>query len=362
MATNEFLPFAIGAGANVLDQSDYAELGALSVGFAPGLAYSDQLNKVWRQATFPGAGLSQFMVNELDEDVQDNGDLPTYVDQLTRAIQAAAPREKLTGPYTVFVSLAGSDSSGDGSAGNPFLTLQHAWNFVIGSFDFSGQTVTIQLTDGTYNAGLVAAGAAIGGTATASVIITGNASNSANVVISVTGADGIVASNGAGVIVQNLTVRSTAVGSSGGAALAATWGGFLGFRNVIFGASTFYHVFATQGGNIQAINNYSITGGAEVHMSILGGAFGQMSATGGGAVAVVITLTGNPNFSVGFVQASSNGTIYAPLCNFVGTATGPRYQAVAGGVIDTEGANNGNPANYFPGSAVGTLVNGGILN
>lgn len=52
MATNDFLPFAVGGSANVLPQSSYAALtSVLQNGFSSGLAKSVQLNKVWRRSS-----------------------------------------------------------------------------------------------------------------------------------------------------------------------------------------------------------------------------------------------------------------------------------------------------------------------
>ena len=44
-------------------------------GFTAGIALSAKLNKVWRQASFVGAGLAQFMMERTNADVIDDGDL-----------------------------------------------------------------------------------------------------------------------------------------------------------------------------------------------------------------------------------------------------------------------------------------------
>jgi hypothetical protein len=89
---NDFLPFAIGVGANVLDQTDYVAAQATwgGTGFETGTAISDQLNKVWRQSSFVTAAIAAFMANTLDVNILDDGDLAEFVTNFTDAVQAAA--------------------------------------------------------------------------------------------------------------------------------------------------------------------------------------------------------------------------------------------------------------------------------
>ncbi|MBN3822363.1 hypothetical protein G3O00_01865 [Burkholderia sp. Ac-20384] len=70
---NDFLAFAVGAGANVMGQADYAASTALSKGFVAGTARSNLLNKVWRQSSIMGAVLAQFIVARTNQPVIDDG-------------------------------------------------------------------------------------------------------------------------------------------------------------------------------------------------------------------------------------------------------------------------------------------------
>lgn len=90
MPVNDFLPFATAGGANVLNQSSWASLPALSTGFTSGPAVSLQFNKAFRQGIFGTAALAQLIVNELSIDVFDDGDLTGFVTHLTAAIAAAS--------------------------------------------------------------------------------------------------------------------------------------------------------------------------------------------------------------------------------------------------------------------------------
>jgi hypothetical protein len=90
MAVNDFLPFAAVAGANVQSQNDYQAASSTQLGFVRGLAYAAQANKVWRQASFVTSAVTQFVSDELNVDVRDDGNRQLLVDKLKSAIQRAS--------------------------------------------------------------------------------------------------------------------------------------------------------------------------------------------------------------------------------------------------------------------------------
>lgn len=87
MATNDFLPFGTGAGANVLDQAAYAALAARLNGFQAGVASSEQVNKAIRQAAFMAAMVGQFTA-DYGGDARDDGDLATLEANFKAALAA----------------------------------------------------------------------------------------------------------------------------------------------------------------------------------------------------------------------------------------------------------------------------------
>ena len=87
MATNNFKPFAVGAGANVTAQADYEALAALVSGFTAGKASSAQVNKALRQSTVLASVLAQFIANTTGKDVLDNGDTTTLLNNLITALK-----------------------------------------------------------------------------------------------------------------------------------------------------------------------------------------------------------------------------------------------------------------------------------
>ncbi|UXZ62353.1 hypothetical protein NUJ28_06440 [Burkholderia multivorans] len=88
MAINNFKPFAVGAGANVMTQADYEALAALLTGFQSGTAQSAQLNKVWRQSSIMAAVLGQFIADLTGQDAIDDGTTATLLANLKTAVQA----------------------------------------------------------------------------------------------------------------------------------------------------------------------------------------------------------------------------------------------------------------------------------
>ncbi|OMQ22259.1 tail fiber protein [Serratia oryzae] len=79
MAKNEFLPFGIGAGANVLTPADWSALPARGKGFASGAAKSKELNTVWRQSSVISSVVAQCIADSSGKDVLDNGDTSTLL-------------------------------------------------------------------------------------------------------------------------------------------------------------------------------------------------------------------------------------------------------------------------------------------
>src|SRR5262249_15614718 len=106
------------------------------------------------------------------------------IQALNRGFQNVV-RERLPAARTYYVRTDGSDTNSGlaNSAAGSFLTLQRAFNVISQTLDIGGQTVTIQVGDGTYTAGIdFSAGTAGGG----SIIVSGNLTTPANVVIGVT--------------------------------------------------------------------------------------------------------------------------------------------------------------------------------
>ncbi|MGM7764821.1 tail fiber protein [Yersinia enterocolitica] len=90
MAKNEILPFGIGVDANVLTPAEYEALAARIGGFSSGVAKSEQLNTVWRQAAFMASMLAQFIADNAEQDVIDDGKIAELQIKLESAIKSYA--------------------------------------------------------------------------------------------------------------------------------------------------------------------------------------------------------------------------------------------------------------------------------
>ncbi|QHM71265.1 tail fiber protein [Mixta intestinalis] len=122
MAKNEFLPFATADGANVLSGDEYQKLTARNNGFSAGVARSQELNTVWRQASVIAHVVAQFIANNSGQDIVDNGDsdsLLTYLeDALQGKINNTVPAASLTNAGIIRLSSA-TDSDDETMAATP---------------------------------------------------------------------------------------------------------------------------------------------------------------------------------------------------------------------------------------------------
>lgn len=83
---NQFLPLAIGSGANVLTPAAYAALSTLiQNGYQSGVAQSIQVNTTLRQATFVASAIAQIIAND-GVDALDDGNITGFVAKFIQAI------------------------------------------------------------------------------------------------------------------------------------------------------------------------------------------------------------------------------------------------------------------------------------
>lgn len=154
MATNDFLPFAGGAGANVIDQPTYAALTALLAnGFSSGTAQSAQLNKVWRQSSIAAAILAQFIVDSTGQNATDDGTTATLLANLKAAVRAQS------------LGLVGSMRNGKASVTAASASLAFTADQVVVAASLSGLNYVIPSFNKTVNLATTGAGGMDTGTA-----------------------------------------------------------------------------------------------------------------------------------------------------------------------------------------------------
>jgi len=92
-------------------------------------------------------------------------------------------RIKLQGNTTFYVATTGNDSTGDGSSGNPWATCTGAYHKLQSRYDLNGNTVTVNVADGTYTQGCSVSGPIVGQQGAGGLRFIGNLTNPALCVI-----------------------------------------------------------------------------------------------------------------------------------------------------------------------------------
>lgn len=281
--------------------------------------------------------------------------LALWARQITRLLQDGAianggqiaefSREVLGAARTYYVRTDGSDSNtglADSAAG-AFLTIQKGVDVVYGTLDLGGFDVTIQVRDGTF-ARAVVPFAQVG---KGNIVLQGNAATPANVVLTATAIGvntGVVdARNNAILFVRDFAAN---VATSGDCFLAANAAAIF-FQNIRFGAAAGHHIHARTEGRIEATGNYAITAGAATHLRAA--VAGLVSGT-----SFTVTLTGTPAFSTAFAVAIVDGGVSVNGNTYSGAATGKRFDASIGGVINSASLTD------LPGDVAGTVATGGV--
>lgn len=263
----------------------------------------------------------------------------------------ASIRERLTANRTYYVRTDGSDSN-DGltnASGGAFLTIQRAMDVISDTIDAAGYTITVQVGNGTYTTGVVIK-SVVGLANISDLIFQGNLGTPSSCILSMTAA---IAFNATGINIgcKIQGFKITGTGTSYG--LYAAKGGYINFQTMDFGSigTTGAHIYAIYNGStIEAVGNYSITGGGQRHWDV----------TSGGDIIITsrtITLTGTPAFTT-FAYSESYSKIICQGNTFTGSATGTRYIVNFCGYIYTNFAGS----NYLPGNAGGTSSNGGVYD
>ncbi len=117
-------------------------------------------------------------------------------DLITLGYLEANSRQVLSGNAIYHVATTGSDTTGDGSTGNPWKSIQYAVNWVQSHLDFAGNTVTIEVGDGIYTDPILLAGAPMGTTGPGQLVILGNNQDNTAVALHATGNDCIAVEAG----------------------------------------------------------------------------------------------------------------------------------------------------------------------
>ena len=256
-------------------------------------------------------------------------------------VDSSNQRITLGSDKTFYISTTGNDTTGNGTSGTPWATLNKAWTTLANSYDLNGNTATIQMADGTYT------GLNVTLPINGFVIINGNSVTPTNVVVSggSSSAIAVYGTNGpTNITVQNFQVLST----SQNGLFAENWGYIKIGVGMVFGTCGIAHIASDGTSQITVANGYTISGNAAYHWYCIYQSIIYINGK-------TITLTGTPAFSTAFAFSSECSTIDCASITFSGSATGSRYSASTNGVITTSGGGS----TYLPGNSSGTTSTGG---
>jgi hypothetical protein len=252
---------------------------------------------------------------------------------------------------TFFVNTStGNDSTGNGTAGAPWATLQYAYNWVQQHYASAGVVITFNC-NGTFTSGVSMGAPIVGATGSTSVVWTFTTGSS----ISATNSSCITVANGCQCTVQGtVTFSATGTSSGQGYGLLVSGVGYIATQGtgLIFGnCANAGMATIGAGANILVNASYVIGGSGISHLyANLGGNTALQPGVSG-------TVSGTPTFSSAFALASNEGIINCNGASFSGSATGQRYNSSTGAIIITAGGG----ASFFPGSVAGTVnLNGGV--
>ena len=256
---------------------------------------------------------------------------------------------------TFYVSASGSDSTGNGTSGAPFATIQHAAN-VATRLNVNGNVATINVSTGTYSSG----GANGGG----GVTVTGNPVGTMGIgslifttsggAVTINGNGHCFLSQGAFFTVQgNFVMNQVDFTGDPNSSIVSVNGGRVGIAgtSLQFGPSQGNHMTAASGGSITGLPGYAY--------SIGGTAVNHWSAQPGGNIIIqsgTVSFLGVYAFGE-FAEADHGGVINCAGLTFSGPGqTGPRFLASSLGIIDTGGGGT----TYLPGSIAGAGSTPGV--
>jgi len=265
----------------------------------------------------------------------------------------AKQRIVLTADTILYVDVAGNDTTGNGSIGNPWRTIQYAYNYVLNWLDLANHWVVIQLK----SPGVYAAcdfQVAIGNGA---IHLTGDKLNPKLYIIrNVNGAavgvqQGVVL-HLSGIAIEATGLSAPQIGDPGGWGLIVVRAGLCFIDAVAFGNCTLSQMIAAEGGviwpmkknaTIIVYGNPLTAGHAVAH-----------SQNAGNVVLVSMVATFEGARAGVFVTATVAGVVQCYDFTYTGNITGKKWTIWANGVL-----NGGGQSASLPGTLAGEISTGG---
>jgi hypothetical protein len=247
---------------------------------------------------------------------------------------------------TFYVRPDGSDAN-NGLVNSPsgaFKTIGQAVAYVSENYDINFKGVTISVADGTYVEFVVLPPLRRVQTGTGGgnqlINIIGNEANPQNVIIdaSIFGFFCLVSEN------FGWRVSGFKFTNTGGGHIFVGQGGFLCLGVNEFGVASGNHMTVEDKGFIQIDNNYRISGGGNIHLSVKRLSYFL-------SFPLTVTITGTPIFNAAFIHVDDVSLARMNNYTVTGSAGGRRFLVERNSVISIDN----NSLTYFPGSVDGTI-------
>lgn len=247
-------------------------------------------------------------------------------------------RTRLTANANFYVATTGSDTTGNGSAGSPWATVAYAYFVLLNYYDQAGFTATINV-----GAGTIAAGVAGPAPTTGHIVINGAGAGS-TAFVTVNASCFSFNSPGYAVTIQNLSVSAT--GSTGGNGIIADNGAVVLVSGVTFGSMS--GSFPAGGCGAQQIRGGTVVVNGPLTVTGSMVAFVWTDSLGKFYLNSQSVTYSAPTFSTGNAVCEYGG-YQSWTGTLSGSATGCRFNVQLGGFINTYGGG----ANFLPGTLTG---------
>lgn len=341
MATNQYLPFATGGGANVLAYSAYNGLAARTAGFTAGTALSINLNSVWRQGSIGASVIGQFVGDIGGFDALDDGSVTNLLTSFERTLQngklnyAGAFGGTANVLTATLTPTPASIAAGFTVRGIITTANTGAMTLNVGT----GAIALVRRNGGAYAAGDLSAGqlfeATFNGTSFVGALVSGGLSINRVVITSST--TYTPSANLAFADVEVIGGGGGGGGGNGSANTSGSGGGEAGRAQGLFTASQIgasQSVTIGAGGTAGPANSSGGTGGTT--------AFGSLMSATGGTFGTFGSVTSSQSVQAGFGGSGVGGDVqFNGADGFGGPPTGQNLGGHGGGQGGGQGAWQG---------------------
>jgi hypothetical protein len=250
-------------------------------------------------------------------------------------------RQLLGADTTYYVSTSGNDTTGDGSVGTPWATIQHAIDYLVEFVDTATYNVTIQLVDGTYtDSGTVLK--TVNGAG--KVTIQGNSADNTDVIVNSSNHNFRVEACGTPYVLQYMTLRNSGTNKN---CVQATLGANINLKEVSVDATnstgSYSYIFLSQSTALIGLTDCEFGGDCNSVLRCQGGTINCYNTD--------FTLNGTCDWAYAFYLSSEFGGLLGMNITFNGSGTGKRYSIS----INSYARISTTSTTYFPGDVAGTV-------